>query len=147
MLGRPSDCRGIGFPFIRNIDIELEFIAVWIEDIEAVGNMVVSRAENFYASTFEFGIGLHEFIIGRANFETNMVETWLGTELFAGYSINFDEEEFVMGTTTREQSHTRLVGGDFMETKGLCIETARSFEVGDVEDDMTEFVDFHTILL
>lgn len=111
-----------------------------------MGNVMVSRAENLHPSAFELGIGLHEFIIGCANFESDMVETWLGTELFAWHGINFDEEEFMMSTATGEQRHTWLISGDFMETKSLRIETARSFEVGDVEDDMTEFMDFHTIL-
>lgn len=137
------DSTWIRFPFIRNIDIELKFIVIRIEDIETVSNVMVGRTNDFGSGAFEFGISRHKFFIGSANFETDMIEARLWTEFFTRDSIDLDEEQFMMSPAAGEKSHAGLVGGDFVEAECFPIEAAGSFEIGDIEDDVAEFVNFH----
>lgn len=97
-LGRAGDERGIGFPCVGDIDIELELIAIGVVQVETMGDMMVGSTDDLGARLFELGIGPHEFGIGRAYLEPNMVEARLGTEFLTRDGVNLEEEEFMVGT-------------------------------------------------
>lgn len=116
---------------------------VGVEDIETVGDMMISRTDDFDSGLFEFGIGGHKLIIGGANFETDMVESWFGTEFFSGDGVYLEEEEFMMGTARGKQGGPGHITWYFVEAERLFIETTGAFKIGDKEDDVAEFVNFH----
>jgi hypothetical protein len=108
-----------------------------------MSNVMIGGADDFDPSTLEFGIGSHKFVISRANFETDMVESWLGTEFFSGDSVYLEEEEFMMGTARGKEGGPGHITWYFMEAECLFIETTGAFEVRDKENNVAEFMDFH----
>lgn len=151
LFGGAGDEGGIGFPGISDVDVELEFIVIGVEDIEAMGNVVIGGADDSDSGAFKFGIGSHQLIISRADFEPDMIEAWLPPKadqpraggLVFWDSVYLEKEELVMGAAARKKGHTRFMSGDFFESKGVFVKTPGTLEVSDEEDDMTEFMNMH----
>lgn len=143
MFGRASNGGRIGFPDIGDISIELEFIAIRIEDIQTVCHGVIGGAEDSDAGGFELFQCGAEFLVGIPDFETDMIQAWFRDMFRSGSTTNADEKHLMMGAASGEKSRTAHITFDFRKAEDVAVESARAFEVGDIEDNMTEFVDFH----
>lgn len=68
MLGRAGDSGRISLPDIGDIRIELEFIAIRIEDVQTVGDGMIGCADDSDIGFLEFFESLSEFFIGIPDF-------------------------------------------------------------------------------
>ncbi len=143
MLSWASNGGRIGFPDIGDISIELEFIAVRIEDVEAMGDGVIGGADNSDTCSFEFLLCLAELFIGIPNLQSDMVETWFRDMFGPGNTADFDEEQLMVGAAGSEEGTAAHLAFDLGEAESIAVESAGAFEVRNIEDNMTKFMDFH----
>lgn len=72
-----EDSSRIGLPLIRDIDVEFEFVPIWIEDVERVSDRMIGRSDKGNVFGLEFSESSAQFLIRIPNFETNVIQTRL----------------------------------------------------------------------
>lgn len=145
MLGWAGNSRRISLPGIRDVGVELEFITIRIEDIQTMGDRVIGCADEGDAGRLQFFQCLPEFFVGIPDFESDMIETRFWRMLWSGRdTAEADEEHLMMSTASSEEGGATHVALDFGEAEDIAVKRTRALQVRDIEDDVTEFVDFHS---
>ena len=142
MPHRPHHRALICLPDVRDVRIQLQLVAVWIEDVEAVGDGVVTCADDGDVFCFEFFVGLLDVFWGVSDFESDVIEAGFGSVRSLWLAANFNQEHLVMRATGRVRGVSSATR-DFVETERVAIKIGGTFEVGNVEDNVTEFFDLH----
>ena len=96
-FGRSEDDARIFLPGIGYVNVKLNFIPVWIEDVETVSDGMIGHARYRNMLRLEFLESLFQVQVGIPDLEPDVIEAWVGSFRRRARIADLDQEKFVVG--------------------------------------------------
>src|SRR5205807_2183236 len=126
------------------VDVQLDLVAVRIDDVQAVRDAVIGRPADVRAGDGQGSERLAELLVGGPDLEPEVVHadpSSCGDR--QRVRPDLDEKKLVMRASRGEHGHLRRAGSDLLPSQEVSVELPRRVEVADVQHDVAQLLDLH----
>src|SRR3984893_1885521 len=133
-----------------DVDIQLDLVAVGVEDVQAVGHRVIARTHDGRARFLDVLHGVAQLVVAVADLEAEVIEPdvpSLGKRL--GILPHLDEQQLVVSASAAEQRDRKATKGaaarrlQLLPAEYVAIEGGRALDIAHIQDEVSEFLHLH----
>src|ERR1700686_84875 len=133
-----------------DVDVQLDLVAVGIEDVQAVGHRVIARTHDGHARLLDVLHRIAQLVVAVADLEPEVVEPDVPPlRQRLGVLPDLDEQQLVMRAPAAEQSDRKPTKRSFgrrlqlLPAEYVSVEGCGALDIAHIEDEVPQLLDFH----
>src|ERR1700736_5870645 len=135
-----------------DVDIQLDLVAVRVEDVEAVGDRVVARAHNAHARRLNVLDRVAQLVVAVADLEPEVIQPDMPSFWERlGILAHLDEQQLVVSAPAAEQRNRKATKWclvrrlQLVPAEHVAVEGGGPLDIAHIQHEVSEFLHFHSI--
>src|SRR5579864_4657483 len=134
----------------RDVNVQLDLVAVGIQDVQAVADGVIAGADHAHARRLATADRRAQLIVRIADLEPEVVQAHVAsTRQWQRVLAHLDQQQLVVSPAAAEEgdrdASERAVASRLqtLPPEHVAVKRRRPLDIANVQNDMTEFLDLH----